>query len=91
MLVSIDFAKTQKTKEKLLKFLQKNNILAQYHYIPIFKFSAYPKKNDYFESAINYYSSTISLPIYYNLEKKNIKKITSLIINFLGIKKNNNL
>lgn len=91
MLVSIDFANTKKTKQKLLKFLQKNNVLAQYHYIPIFKFSAYPKKNDYFEFAMNYYKSTISLPIYYNLEKKNIKKIASLIINFLEVKKNSNL
>jgi dTDP-4-amino-4,6-dideoxygalactose transaminase len=91
ILVSINFASTKKTKEKLLKFLQRNNVLAQYHYIPIFKFSAYPKKNDYFEFAMHYYRSTISLPIYYNLEKKNIKKITSLIINFLGIKKNINL
>ena len=62
MLVSIDFANTKKTKQKLLKFLQKNSVLAQYHYIPIFKFSAYPKKNDYFEICnellqINYKSS----------------------------------
>ena len=71
--------------------MQRNNVLAQYHYIPIFKLSAYPRKNDYFESAMHYYKSTISLPIYYNLEKKNIKKITSLIINFLGIEKNSNL
>ena len=87
MLVSINFTNTKKTKQKLLEFLQKNNILAQYHYIPIFKFSAYPNKKDYFEAAMNYYKSTISLPIYYKLEKKNIKKITSLIINFLGIQK----
>jgi len=91
MLVSIDFTNTKKTKQKLLKFLQRNNVLAQYHYIPIFKLSAYPRKNDYFESAMHYYKSTISLPIYYNLKKKNIKKITSLIINFLGIEKNSNL
>lgn len=91
MLVSIDFKKTQSTKDELLKFLKKKNILAQYHYIPIFKLSAYLNKNDYFKSAMDYYKSTISLPIYYNLQKKNIKKITSLIINFLGIKKNSNL
>ena len=91
MIVSIDFKNTQSTKDGLLKFLKKKKISAQYHYIPIFKLSAYPKKNDYFESAMHYYKSTISLPIYYNLEKKNIKKITSLIINFLGIEKNSNL
>ena len=48
MIVSIDFKNTQSTKDGLLKFLKKKKISAQYHYIPIFKFSAYPKTNAYF-------------------------------------------
>jgi dTDP-4-amino-4,6-dideoxygalactose transaminase len=83
MLVSIDFSNTQSNKDQLLKFLKKKNILAQYHYIPIFKFSVYKKKSDYFHSAMDYYSSTISLPIYYKLDNKKIKKIVATIVNFL--------
>ena len=56
----------------------KNNILVQYHYIPIYKFSVF---NDKFlgKNSEYYFKSTVSLPIYYNLNKKEqlyvIKKI----------------
>ncbi|CAN1593496.1 WecE Predicted pyridoxal phosphate-dependent enzyme apparently involved in regulation of cell wall biogenesis [Candidatus Pelagibacterales bacterium] len=89
ILVSIDFTNTRSNKDKLLRFLKDNNVLAQYHYIPIFDLSVYRSKKIYLKSAIYFYKSTISLPIYYKIKKKNIKKIASLIINFLKIKNSN--
>ncbi len=89
ILVSIDFANTRSNKDKLLRFLKDNNVFAQCHYIPIFDLSVYRPKKIYFKSAIYFYKSTISLPIYYKIKKKNIKKIASLIINFLKLKNSN--
>ena len=43
-LISINFKKINSTKDKLLKFLTKNNIFCQYHYIPIYKFKLFNKK-----------------------------------------------
>jgi dTDP-4-amino-4,6-dideoxygalactose transaminase len=55
-------------KNKLLIFLKKNKITAQYHYIPIYKFSLYlKKKSEYYKNSEYYFNNTISLPIYFNL------------------------
>ena len=43
-LISINFAEIRSTKDKFLKFLKKNNILCQYHYIPIYKFRVFNQK-----------------------------------------------
>jgi dTDP-4-amino-4,6-dideoxygalactose transaminase len=80
-LISIDFKKIRSTKDKLIKFLRKNNILCQYHYIPIYKFKLFNKKINLksYKGAEFYYKNTISLPIFYNLhisfQKRIIKKI----------------
>jgi dTDP-4-amino-4,6-dideoxygalactose transaminase len=63
----------KKKKDDLFKYLNLNNIYPQYHYIPIYKFSFYKKKNESYENAENYYKNTISLPIYVGL--KNIEQI----------------
>ena len=71
---------TQKKKEKLIKFMFKNNIILQYHYIPIYKFKVYSGKNIR-KNSETYFNNTVSLPIYYSLSVKEqnyiIKKIKS--------------
>ena len=69
------------TKDKFLKFLRKNNIFCQYHYIPIYKFKLFNKKLDlsFYKGSEYYYKNSISLPIYYNLEIKLLKKIIEKI------------
>ena len=80
-LISIDFKKIRSTKDKLLKFLRRNKILCQYHYIPIYKFKLFDQKINLksYKGAEFYYKHTISLPIFYNLnisfQKTIIKKI----------------
>jgi dTDP-4-amino-4,6-dideoxygalactose transaminase len=80
-LISINFKKIKSTKDKLLKFLRKNKILCQYHYIPIYKFKLFDQKINLksYKGAEFYYKNTISLPIFYNLnisfQKTIIKKI----------------
>jgi len=72
-IASLNFSKMKKKKDDLFKYLNLNNIYPQYHYIPIYKFSFYKKKNESYENAENYYKNTISLPIYVGL--KNIEQI----------------
>lgn len=43
-LISINFKEIGSSKDKLLKFLKKNNIFCQYHYIPIYKLKLFKKK-----------------------------------------------
>ena len=69
-------------KEKLLTGLKKKSIYAQYHYIPIYKFSLF-KERIKLPNTEKFYNSTISLPIYYNLKIKEVKKITSYLKNII--------
>jgi dTDP-4-amino-4,6-dideoxygalactose transaminase len=84
-LVSINFNQIKSNKDKILKFLKKNNILGQYHYIPIYKFNLFKKKLNlnFFKGAEYYYRNTLSLPIFYNLDFNLLKKITKKIKFFL--------
>ena len=68
-LISINFNKKKSSKDKMLKFLQTNNIYCQYHYIPIYKFKLFKKKVDlsFYKGAEYYYNNSFSLPIFYNL------------------------
>lgn len=70
-----------KIKEKFIKFMLKNKILIQYHYIPIYKFKNFKGKFLKKNSEI-YYKNCLSLPIYVNLTKKEQEYIISKIITF---------
>ena len=78
--------KIRSTKDKLLKFLKKNNILCQYHYIPIYKFKLFNKKINlnFYKGAEFYYRNSLSLPIFYNLGLNYQKKIVRQIKLFLN-------
>jgi len=80
-LASINFK--QKIKNELLKFFKKNNIILQYHYIPIYKFSFFKKKLK-LPNCEYYYKNTLSFPVYYNLSNQSLKKIINLLKIFLG-------
>jgi len=85
-LISVNFKKIKSSKDKLLKFLKKNNILCQYHYIPIYKFKLFNKKINlnFYKGAEFYYKNTISLPIFYNLNIFVQRKIINKIKFFLN-------
>jgi len=84
-LLSINFKKIKKKKDDLLKFLKKENIYCQFHYIPIYKFKLFNEKINLnsFLGSENYLKNNISLPIFFNLKffllKKIIKKINTFI------------
>ncbi len=61
----------------------KRNIIVQYHYIPIYKFSVYKEKRLNFSGSEKYLKSTLSLPIFPSLTIKNQYKIIKLIKNYI--------
>ena len=62
-----------------MKYLKDNNIIAQQHYIPIYKFSIYNEKSINFPGAEKYFNNSISLPIFVNLSKINQIKVIKII------------
>ena len=83
-LVSINFAAIKLTKDKLLQFFKSNNILFQFHYIPIYKFKLFDSRINlkFYEGAEAYYKNTISIPIFYNLTPVKQKLIIKKFISF---------
>ncbi len=85
-LISFNFKKIKSNKDKLIKFLRKNNIFCQYHYIPIYKFKLFNQKINlnFYKGAETYYKNTISLPIFYDLNYSLQNKIINKIKFFLN-------
>jgi dTDP-4-amino-4,6-dideoxygalactose transaminase len=85
-LISINFKKIRSTKDKLLKFLKKNNIFCQYHYIPIYKFKLFNQKINlnFYKGAEFYHKNTISLPIFYKFNIIFLRRIVNKIKFFLN-------
>ncbi len=82
-IINIFFKKLSKNKNHFMKYLMDKNIIAQQHYIPIYKFSVFKKKNVSLTGSKKYYNNSISLPIYVNLSKKKQDKIIKIIKNYL--------
>ena len=82
-LLNIDFKKIKKTKNNFFKFMKKNNIICQYHYIPIYKFAMYKPKKERYKNSEKYFNNTVSLPIFSNLKKKDQKYIVKKIVEFI--------
>lgn len=80
-IINIDFKNLQQ-KDSFFKFLKKNNVYVQFHYIPIYKFSL-AKNLKKMSGCEKYHKSAVSLPIYCGLKKKQQLKIIKLVIGFL--------
>ncbi len=71
-------------KDKFIKYMKKNGVIVQFHYIPIYKFSIF-ESNLKLKNSEKYYNSTISLPIYYDLKTNEQIYILNLIKKFLKL------
>ena len=80
VIVNFNFKKYS-SKEKLLKYLLKNKINAQFHYIPIYKFIVCENKK-ILPFSEEYYNQTISIPIHYNLKLPEVIKVAKVIKQF---------
>ena len=81
-IINIMFDKIKKNKDHFLRYLNKHNILGQYHYIPIYKFSSYGEKKFNFPGSEKYFKNSVSIPIYVNLSNKDQNKIIKIIKNY---------
>ena len=81
LVLLVEFNKLKIKKDKFIKLLNKNNIFPQYHYDPIYKFSFYKflKRKKNFYSSEKYYERAISIPIYFNLNIKNLMKVVKSV------------
>jgi len=68
-------------KDKFIKFMLKNKIIVQYHYIPIYKFKINKEKLKLIGTE-NYFNSAISLPIFFELSLKQQMYIIKTVYKF---------
>mgnify|MGYP001367325547 FL=1 len=66
-----------------MNYLIKHKIIAQQHYVPIYKFSIYKEERNSYPGSEKYFKNSISLPIFVNLNKKNQDKVIKVIKIFL--------
>ena len=78
-LININFKKLKKNKDHFMEYLKNKNILAQYHYIPIYKFNIYDEKKSDFLETEKYFKNSVSLPIYPNLTVKNQNYVIKIV------------
>lgn len=85
VLISIKFDMLKKSKNHLIRYLNKKNIFPQFHYKPIYKYSFFKKqKNNSFSGAEFFYKNSFSLPIYHSLLKQHQEKVINNIINYIN-------
>lgn len=86
--LQIKFQNIKTPKKIFFDKLFKKGINLQVHYIPIHLQEYYKKKFGFkvgdFPISENFYKNVVSLPIYYLLEKKNLKKIVFEIFKLCG-------
>jgi dTDP-4-amino-4,6-dideoxygalactose transaminase len=80
--ININFKNLKKNKDHFMKYLIENKILAQQHYIPIYKFDIYKEKKIYFPGSENFYKNTVSIPIFVDLKVGQQKKVIKVIKNY---------
>ena len=68
-------------RDRLYKYLRKNDIYVNLHYIPIYRQPYFNRKIRLF-GAEEYYKSAISLPIFPTIGKNNLKKVMQKISEF---------
>jgi dTDP-4-amino-4,6-dideoxygalactose transaminase len=83
LIVNIIFSKLNKSKDQFMNYLIKHKIIAQQHYVPVYKFSIYKEEKNSYPGSEKYFKNSLSLPIFVNLNKKNQNKVIKVIKNFL--------
>jgi dTDP-4-amino-4,6-dideoxygalactose transaminase len=81
-LIHILFNKLKTSKDHFLKYLNNHNIIGQYHYIPINKFSVYNEKKKSLIGTEKYFKNSISIPIFVNLNYRDQNKVIKVIKNY---------
>ena len=81
-IINIMFDKIKKNKDNFIKYLNFNKIMAQQHYIPIYKFKIFNKKSLRYSGTERYFKNAVSIPIFVNLNTQDQNKIIKIIKNY---------
>tara|TARA_E500000178_G_C17038553_1_gene764963 strand:+ start:8066 stop:9226 length:1161 start_codon:yes stop_codon:yes gene_type:complete len=86
LIVRVNFKNLKISKSFFISHLKKKGILCQYHYIPLYKFKIFRDKINRrnFLNSENYHKSALSLPIFYELSYRDIKKISDIILKLIN-------
>ena len=85
LIMLLDFKKLKFNRDNFIKYLNKNNIFPQIHYIPLYKFSYYKfLKKKHFPNAEKFYKSCLSFPLHTKLTGKDVKVICNYIKKYLN-------
>mgnify|MGYP001329253272 CR=1 FL=1 len=74
-------------KDVFINFMKKNRINLQFHYKPIYNYFFFRKTRcevSYKVNSNEYLKNAVSLPIYYNLDQKSLKKVIAIIKKFIN-------
>ncbi len=86
--VRIDFSAYNTTREHIMKHLKEKNIGTQVHYIPLYHHPIFTNISgdisEQFPNTEDYYSQTLTLPLYYGLEEKDVIKICDTLKKLLN-------
>ena len=90
--LELNYKKLKKNKNDLIYFLMKKKIIAQFHYIPFFKFSFFKKRlkphKNKFQGSKEFSEKVFSLPIYFTLKEKEVLMICNHIKKFINLNLN---
>ena len=80
-IIKLNLKKIKITRNQFIKKLFNLGIVTQVHYIPIFYFPYYKKKfkKKYFNNAIKYFDSCVSIPIFYGMTEIDINYVSKQI------------
>lgn len=79
--------KKRKNRNNLFKFLKKNSIATNLHYIPLYNHSIFKQNNfkrNNFINSENYFNNALSIPLHQKLNKKDIVYISDKIKYFFN-------
>ena len=82
-ILRINFKKIKKSRTEIMNLLRKKGIITQVHYIPLIlqKIYDYKFKKSNFKNTLNLYDSILSIPIFFDLKKKDQIKVINEINN----------
>ena len=87
-IIKINFDMLKENKDFLIDYMLKKKIILQFHYKPIFLFKDVFKQkfniND-FKGSMKYYSSFVSLPIFFKLSERQLLNIVKNVKTFIRI------
>ena len=83
IIININFKKLN-DKEKFIEYILRKNIIFQFHYKPIFTFTVYDGAKQKYPSAIKYYNTSLSIPIFHQISLKEVKYIIKIIKKYIS-------